>query len=317
MEQVTIENPIINSPYEEPIRHFRFSDEGITNEIVEERRVSAYFMPIPAAKKKGKQLQFETEWTGDRVEENKFINRIRGRVAQWRKGGYVGITKTSRLLLEYWTRSDRQRKLFFCQIEALETVIYIAEVAGKYGDAWIDNELRQFAEDANPNLFRVAIKMATGSGKTVVMAMLIAWHVLNKKANSQDARFSNTFLIVTPGITIRDRLRVLLPSDPQNFYREMDILPSEWMVQLQEAKILIINFHQLRQREKGDASKLAKVILRGEDTNRIQGYARTDGTPRMSNPGQQEKHHPDQRRSASLLPAAGWWRGDRAEGRGA
>ena len=82
MTQVVIENPILNSPYEEPTRHFRFSDEGITNEIVDARRVSSYFMPIPAAKKKGKQLAFDTEWTKDRVEENKFINRIRGRVAQ-------------------------------------------------------------------------------------------------------------------------------------------------------------------------------------------------------------------------------------------
>jgi type III restriction enzyme len=266
--EVVIENPILNSPYEEPARHFRFSDEGITNAIVDARRESAYFMPIPAAKKKGKQLQFETEWTKDRVEENKFINRVRGRVAQWRQGGHVGVTKTTRLLLDYWQRPDRERKLFFCQIEALETAIYFTEVAGKYGDAWMENDLRRFAEDANPELFRVAFKMATGSGKTVVMAMLIAWHVLNKKANSQDARFSDAFLVVTPGITIRDRLRVLLPSDPQNFYRQMNIVPAEWLPQLGEAKIIITNFHQLRPREFGDASKLAKTILKtGENSS--------------------------------------------------
>ncbi len=135
MTETVIENPILNSPYEEPLRHFRFSDEGITNEVVDARRESSYFMPIPAARKKGKQLQFETEWTQDRVEENKFINRVRARVAQWRDGHYVGITKTTRHLLEYWQREDRQRRLFFCQIEALETAIYLTEVAGKYGDA--------------------------------------------------------------------------------------------------------------------------------------------------------------------------------------
>ena len=185
MQQVVIENPILNSPFEEPKRHFRFSDEGITNEISEARRVSSYFIPIAKPKKKGKaaQLAFDTEWTKDRIEENEFINRIRGRVSVWRKGNYEGITKTTRRLLEYWVNPERERKLFFCQIEALETAIYLTEVAGKYGDSWIENSLRQFNADANPELFRIAFKMATGSGKTVVMAMLIAWHVLNKQAN--------------------------------------------------------------------------------------------------------------------------------------
>ncbi len=260
MAQVVIENPILNSPYEEPRRHFRFSDEGITNDIVEARRVSSYFMPIPAPKKKGKQLAFDTEWTKDRVEENKFINRVRGRVAQWRQGGYVGITKTTRQLLEYWKRPGRDRRLFFCQIEAAETAIYITEVANKY-DAWIENDLRAFNQDANPLLYRIAFKMATGAGKTVVMAMLIAWHTFNKLANPQDARFSDAFLIATPGITIRDRLRVLLPSDPHNFYRQMDIVPSERMAELHKAKIVITNFHTFKSRELGDAGKLTKSIL--------------------------------------------------------
>jgi len=110
MTQVIIENPILNSPYEEPARHFRFSDEGITDEIVDARPVSSYFMPIPAAKKRGKQLAFDTEWTRDRVEENEFMNRIRGRVALWRQGRHVGITKTTRQLLDHWTRPERKRR---------------------------------------------------------------------------------------------------------------------------------------------------------------------------------------------------------------
>ncbi len=97
MADVLIENPVLNSPFEEPRRHFRFSDEGTTNQIVEERRVSSYFVPIPAAKKKGRQLAFDTEWTQDRVEENRQINRIRERVALWRRGGHAGsITRTTR-----------------------------------------------------------------------------------------------------------------------------------------------------------------------------------------------------------------------------
>ena len=132
----------------------------------------------------------------------------------------------------------------------------------KYGDAWIENDLRRANEDANPLLTRIAFKMATGSGKTVVMAMLIAWHALNKLANPQDARFSDTFLIVTPGITIRDRLRVLLPNDPQNYYRERDVLPPEMLETLQKAKIIITNFHAFKPRERVQAGKLTKAILK-------------------------------------------------------
>jgi type III restriction enzyme len=259
--QTVIENPVINSPFVEPKRHFKFSDEGITNEIIEGRRVSSYFIPIAAPKKKGKkQLYFDTEWTQDRIEENKFINQIRERIKPWRTGGYVGVTKTTARLLEHWQRPDRDRRLFFCQIEALETAIYLAEVASKYGDAWIENELRRVNEDANPLLFRIAFKMATGSGKTVVMAMLIAWQTLNKLANAQDARFSDTFLIVTPGITIRDRLRVLMPNDAENYYRKLDILPPD--CELNSAKILITNFHAFKQRETLAAGKVTKSILK-------------------------------------------------------
>ena len=263
MKQVVIDNPIINAPFKEPKRHFKFTEEGITNEIVEERRPSAYFIPIARPRSKGKQAQLslDTEWTEDRLKENDEINRIRARVDAWRKGGYVGVTKTTSRLLEYWNNPEREKKLFFCQIEALETAVYLAEVANKYGDAWIENKLREVNEDANPLLFRIAFKMATGSGKTVVMVMLIAWQALNKLANPQDARFSDTFLIVTPGITIRDRLRVLLPNDPQNYYRQRDILPSDLMAELNKAKILITNFHAFKQREKNGAGKLTKAIL--------------------------------------------------------
>jgi type III restriction enzyme len=260
MPQVVIENPVINSPFLEPQRHYKFCDEGITNEIVPSRRTSQYFIPIAQPRKKG-QFKFETEWTADRVEENKFINYIRGRVAEWRKGGYQHITKATRRLLEYWTNPKRERKLFFCQIEALETAIYITEVAHRVADHQIAEQIRQANSDANPGLFRVAFKMATGSGKTVVMAMLIAWQTLNKLDNPQDARFTDTFLIVTPGITIRDRLRVLLPNDPGNYYQERDLLHPEEMANLGRAKILITNFHAFLLRERGEASKLTKELL--------------------------------------------------------
>ncbi len=267
MPQVVIENPVINSPFSEPTRHFRFTDEGITNEIVEARRVSQYFVPIARPRKKGsKQLQFDTEWTQDRIEENELVNRIRARVRLWREGGYVGVTPTTARLLAYWIDPNREKKLFFCQIEALETAIYITEVARKF-DAWIENRLRDANDTSNPGLPRTALKMATGSGKTVVMAMLIAWQTFNKLANPQDARFSDTFLIVTPGITIRDRLRVLLPNDPQNYYRQRDIISAESLEQLGQAKILITNYHAFLPREKVAAGKLTKAILAQGESN--------------------------------------------------
>src|ERR1017187_8437255 len=170
MADALIENPLLNSPFAAPARHFKFTDEGITNEIVDERRSSSYFIPIARPKKKGKQLVFDTEWTQDRIEENKSVNYIRRRVGMWREGGHIGVAPTTAALLKYWTDPERERRLFFCQIEALETIIYITEVAKKLGDASIEEDVRKGNDTSNPGLPRFAFKMATGSGKTVVMA---------------------------------------------------------------------------------------------------------------------------------------------------
>lgn len=266
MAQVVIENPVLNSPYAEPVRYRLFDDDGITNNIAEGRRPSSYFVPIAAPRKKGKQLAFETEWIKERQRENDQVNRIRGRVAAWRQGGYSGITATTRRLLDYWCNPERENKLFFCQLEALETCIYITEAAAKYGDGWIDGYLREQIDESGSSLPRLALKMATGSGKTVVMAMLIAWHLLNKAANTQDARFSDSFLVVAPGITIRDRLRVLLPNDPGNYYRERDLVPADLMSGLQRANIVITNFHSFALRERTQASRLAKRLSGQEES---------------------------------------------------
>jgi type III restriction enzyme len=267
VSSVVIDNPILNSPFREPNRHFRFDEHGITQDIVEARRSSSYFIPIAQPKKKGKQLQFETEWTEDRIEENRVVNLIRQRVGAWRLGGHVGVTGTTARLLSYWTNPERERPLFFCQIEAVETAIYITEVARRYGDAWIENDLRTANDTSNPGLPRLALKMATGSGKTVVMAMLIAWQALNKLEDRHDARFSDAFLIVTPGITIRDRLRVLFPTDPDNYYRQRDILPPDLLERLGQARILIANYHAFLPRDRGDAARLTKAILTKGDAS--------------------------------------------------
>lgn len=261
MAQRIIENPVINSPFSEPSKYFRFDDEGITSEIVEGRRPSSYFLPIAQPRKRDKQTKFETEWTKDRIRPNEFVNEVRAHVDAWRRGGRTGLTSTSRQLIEYWTDESREKKLFFCQIEALETLMYLTEAAPKTGDFYAQNELTKKNAEMNGSLPRIAMKMATGTGKTVVMAMIIAWQTLNKLANPQDARFSDAFLIIAPGITIKDRLRVLLPTDPDNYYHQRDVIPSEWMDKLCQAKIVITNFHNLQLKEKIEASKLTKSIL--------------------------------------------------------
>jgi len=243
-----MKNPIINSPYFEPTRHFNADERGITEEILEYRRPSSFYIPVPRARVRERQLEMnlaEGAYGSELQKENEFINKVREKVKEWRDSGYAGITKTSRDLLYYWRDDSRENKLFFCQIEALETLIYINEVAEKSGDTWIPNELRK----ANPGLYRLAFKMATGSGKTVVMAMIIAYHTLNKIHYPQDTRFTDGFAIITPGITIRDRLNVLLPNDPKNYYLQRDIVSYQDFDLLQQATVFITNFHQLGLRD--------------------------------------------------------------------
>jgi type III restriction enzyme len=266
MPPVVIENPVLNSPYSEPARHFHFDDEGITSEVTDGRRPSSFFIPIPAPKKRGGgQLALPGEgWIAERLQPNDFINQVRQHISVWRGSGYPGVTAVTRDLLEYWTDPDRSNRLFFCQVEALETAIFLTEVAGRT-QPWIENRLREENEGKNPGLYRTAHKMATGSGKTVVMAMLIAWHTLNKLANPQDRRFSDTFLVVTPGITIRDRLAVLLPNLRGNYYAVRDLVTPDQLERLQAARILVTNFHAFIRREKFEGSALTKKIVVGPD----------------------------------------------------
>ena len=276
MPPTVIENPILNSPYREPTRHFHFDADGITSQVVGERRRSTYFIPIPRPKKKvaAEQMALPGNWTSEQMQENDNINRIRSHVAAWRKAGWPGITATTRELLDYWTQEDRDKPLFFCQIEALETAIYIGEVAGKE-QQWIDNLLREEANKKSGGLYRVAFKMATGAGKTVVMGMLIAWQALNKLNAPQDKRFSDTFLIVTPGITIRDRLRVLKPNAPDNYYKERDLLPPDLHQRLQSATVVVTNFHAFNKRDKISASATTKKLLAGPDGD-LEQFRETD-----------------------------------------
>ncbi|WP_437515157.1 BPTD_3080 family restriction endonuclease [Sorangium sp. So ce1099] len=254
-----IQNPILNSPFHEPTRHFAFTAEGITDTVIEGRRPSSYFIPIPQPKK-STQLTIG-EVLQERREEIALVNGLRDRVSRWRQGGYMHVERRTRHLIEHWRREEREQKLFFCQLEAVETAIYLLEAAGPLKDRFGEDILGRAQTAHNPLLFRLAFKMATGSGKTVVMAMLIAWQGLNKLANPEDKRFSTNFLVVTPGITIRDRLRVLLPEDPGNYYRALDLVPADLRDQLGQLRIVVTNYHAFQLREKLEAPKLTKEIL--------------------------------------------------------
>ncbi|HVM31192.1 MAG TPA: DEAD/DEAH box helicase family protein [Candidatus Limnocylindrales bacterium] len=259
----TIENPVINTPFAEPARHFVMADGQPTGEIDDRRRPSEFFVPV-ARPRKASGAQLTIDYGGlTRQQPNEIVNEIRQSVARWRAQGYPHTTSVTRDLLAHWQSEDRERRLFFCQIEAAEMAIYLTEAAERIGDTKALNVIRQENATLNGGLPRFAFKMATGSGKTVVMAMLIAWQALNKQANPQDRRFSDKFLIVTPGITIRDRLRVLLPNDPQSYYRQLEILSAEQIERLHSATIVITNFHAFLRREKIQAASLTKKVLAG------------------------------------------------------
>jgi type III restriction enzyme len=286
MTDRVISNPIINSPYRIPSRHFEFDIDGITDRIVESRRPSSYFVPVPRPRKRGAQQQLEfAELTADQIEKNQFVNDIRARVARWRELGRPDVTLTTRRLLEYWTDPDRENPILFAQLEAAETAIYLAEAAQKAGGAWIRNGLDLQNAEHNAGLNRIALKMATGTGKTVVMTMLIAWQVLNKVASPQDARFAKRFLIVTPGLTIRDRLRVLRPEHEENYYKLRDLVPADLKGGLFQARIVITNFHALQLRETkqgwpGTRERRARSSKHGARWSA--GFAGTLAAPRRS-----------------------------------
>ena len=273
----SLANPILNSPYFPPEQHFELGPKGPTGTVLPGRRASESFIPVPPSRKGKKandaQAEIDFDVTGERREQNSLINDIRQRVELWRARGYPRVTPMTRKLLEHWAGADGQRDdhMLFCQREAAETAIYLAEVAGRNGEPDFRSRLTGHNETHNGGLNRTALKMATGSGKTVVMAMLIAWQTINKVSTPRDARFSKRFLIVTPGITIRDRLRVLRPEEDVNYYHERDLVPQGLWPLMFEAQIAITNYHSFLLRDskeiKGVASNTRKLLLAGKNTD--------------------------------------------------
>jgi type III restriction enzyme len=265
------EQPILNSPYHLPTRHHALDEHGRPLDVEPRlgRRPSQYTVPVPGNRKARGNAQDQGSLDLDqKYSANAIVNEIRGHVAAWRalqNPNDWGVSPTTQRLLQHWRHhAFSGPKPFFCQVEAVETAIWLAEVArGEKRYAQLFRYLENANTEANPELFRLALKLATGAGKTTVMAMLIAWQAINAARQPNSNRFSRGFLIVAPGITIRDRLRVLMPSDSDSYYRSRELVPADMMPDLGKAKIVITNYHAFQRRERLETNKTGKAVLSG------------------------------------------------------
>ncbi len=281
MTDLFFEQPVLNSPYERPNRHWELDETGQpTQQVVESRRSAEFVTPIPQPKRrKGSAQQAnlvfdeaaqKLEAAGQQYDLTAIINGVRQQVDRWRElpnPSQWQVTPETARLLQHW-RHHRFSGIrpFFCQVEAVETAIWLTEVASntRSGRNFLDH-LENANNNANPDLPlpRLALKLATGTGKTTVMAMLIAWQTVNAVRRPQSRRFTRGFLVVTPGITIKDRLRVLQPNDPDSYYQSRELVPNDMLPDLEKAKIVITNYHAFKLRERMELSKGGRSLLQG------------------------------------------------------
>jgi type III restriction enzyme len=249
---------IVNSPYDEPKHHWLYHRETQKFTLEAGRRPAGYVVASESSK------SFDDP---GRFVPIDLVNQIRPRVKAWHEAGYPGASGITRRLLEHWHGSERyeRQRFFFCQFEAMETLIWLTEAP--------PSERVGIAIPSDGGAFqRLCCKMATGSGKTVVMAMLVAWQVLNKVTYPQDDRFSKHIFIVAPGLTVKSRLQVLLPAGPGNYYDEFDIVPAGLRDQLRQGKVMVRNWHVLNWETDEKIKKKRSVDKRGAKSN--EAYAR-------------------------------------------
>ena len=274
------ERPILNSPYEYPARHWELDENRQpTHKIVDKRRLADFITPIPRPRRRRGAAEQAAlvldEGQGLSTEDQQYantavvINGVREQVGRWRQlpnPSQWGVTPETARLLKHWRHHEFSAiRPFFCQVEAVETAIWLTEVLPRQGNAGkqFREHLANANREANPELMRMALKLATGAGKTTVMAMLIAWQTVNAVRHPQSRRFTRGFLVVAPGLTIRDRLRVLQPNDPDSYYQSRELVPSDMLRELERAKIVITNHHAFKRRERIDLSKGGRRLLEG------------------------------------------------------
>ena len=281
MSEEFFKQPILNSPYDYPGRHWELDDTGQpTQNIKETRRRADFITPIPRAKRQsGGQQDLDIEELSDdqdRYANATIINALRDEVDRWRQIPNPAdwkVTPETQRLLQHWRHHKFSGiRPFFCQVEAAETAIWLTEVAPKMGKtgAWFLDHLKDANQAANPDLSRLSLKLATGAGKTTVMAMLIAWQTINSVRHPTSSRYTRGFLIVAPGITIRDRLQVLQPNDPYSYYRSRELVPNDMLRELYKAEIVITNYHAFKLRERMQLSKGGRQLLQGRGGEELQ-----------------------------------------------
>ena len=284
-----VEDPILCSPYKEPDQHWLYDTATGLPQKIQSRREASYWYKTERTGSLQRQLLAEEE-----RDDLPLVNALREDVKNWRESGWRNASQTTKRLLRHWWREDRNRRLFFCQIEAVETIIYLEEIlasgqrtrsrqqlttedyfALRRGENPRPNEwvaqvaqhptLADVPEDELP-LPRYACKMATGAGKTVVMAMLIAWAFCNRGATPADPRFPRRVLVVCPNLTIKERLQVLRPGDAGNYYERFDIVPSSLRPELAKGKVLVANWHFFNPEQEAVAVGGVTVTKLGEET---------------------------------------------------
>lgn len=243
-------NPIINNAFAEPTRYWHFS--GVAPEIRDGRRTAGYLAPSPDG-----QLKIT-----DDVIPLALVNDLRDRVRQWRADGHPGATTITRDLFRHWFDNDRiasATRPFFCQQEAVETLVFLVE-APEHLKVGVN------VPGSGEAYTRWAVKMATGTGKTMVMALVTTWSGLNKAANRQDTRFADQILVIAPNLTVRDRLAGaggIDPTHPESLYIEFDLIPPQYAALLGQIRLQVMNWHGLAPKEDPKRS----VLKRGRESD--------------------------------------------------
>jgi len=290
-----VPDPILSGPYDEPAQHWTYQKDGSPQVMAGRRPASYWFKSHRLGSSEGEQLFTETE-----SDDLPLVNRLRADVARWREVGYRGASEVTKDLLRHWSSDAVKRRLFFCQREAVETIIYLLEIRipGRSGATLFKDfevsdadlaallagekpkwDLRSAAffprlvdQPANADwigLRRLACKMATGSGKTVVMAMLISWAFANRGRNPASTHYPNAVLVMAPNLTVRNRLAVLRPDAVDNYYDQFDLLPSRYREYLNQGKVLVTNWHVFGTRSPHSEGGVSYAVVdKGEEDER-------------------------------------------------
>ena len=290
MDNQFFERPILNSPYEYPAQYWELDEHGQpTQRIIESRRRAEFITPIPKPRKRKQRRPRNRTWSSTKARDSpprsNSTTRLRpsstNSAIMWTSGAAFSnpndwkVTPDTQRLLQHWRHHKfNDVRPFFCQIEAVETAIWLTEVApqlGKTGKRFLEH-LADANNGANPELMRLALKLATGAGKTTVMAMIIAWQTINAVRQPGSSRFTRGFLGRDAGPD-HPRPAPRPPAErPGQLLQDRELVPGDMLGELERAKIVITNYHAFKLRERVELSKGGRSLLqgRGEELNTLE-----------------------------------------------